>query len=102
MKNFKSRNRGFIRSIVAIAIVLIVLKYWFDIDLLNILRHPKVDPYFQGFYAWVIGVWNAYLLPAIYWLWARLQDLWELAKTLTEMLMGLISNSYDKAKVFNE
>lgn len=54
-------KRGFIGKIVLVIIAIILLKVWFDFDLLSWLQTEKVANFFYGVGEFLVYIWNSYL-----------------------------------------
>ncbi|MBC7981753.1 hypothetical protein H7X65_01605 [Candidatus Parcubacteria bacterium] len=61
-------NRGFIKAILIVALVLLILKFAFQIDPFDILRHKNVEPFLKDSLAWLMHFWNTYAFPVVNWI----------------------------------
>lgn len=64
MKSKKMRSKeGFITTIVVILIAIVLLKFWFGVNIIDVLKTPKVS------------AWAAYLRDVIVFVWHYIADL---------------------------
>lgn len=92
MKN--DRQRGFIGLIITLVVSLALLKYFFDFNIIEILKSPKVVEVFEYLKKAVLLVWNKFLLYPMAWFWNTIMvDLiWEGLKTGYGILTGWVDS----------
>lgn len=55
------KKRGFIGYIVLIIIAVVLLKFWFDIDVLEWLNKPEVKEFFTKIWDIIVLIWDKYI-----------------------------------------
>lgn len=74
------KNKGFISTIIIIIVALVLLKVWFDFDIIEFLKSPKVVEWTAYIRNVVIFIWDHYLSTAFHTVWNLILDLIERAK----------------------
>jgi len=57
------KKRGFIGYIVIIIIAVVLLKFWFEIDVLEWLTKPEVKDFFTKIFNIIVMIWENYISP---------------------------------------
>lgn len=72
-------KRGFIKTIILIIIALAVLKYFFDINVLDFVRSESFQKVFGTIWDIVVAIWNDYLKASVEFVWEEIivGTLWE-------------------------
>ena len=63
-------NKGFIKMIIVIVIALIILGYFFDIRITDVISSPNVQANLTWFWDIVVRVWNFITYPIVF-IWNR-------------------------------
>ncbi len=65
----KNGQRGFIGLIITLVVALALLKYFFDFNIIDFIKSPKVAEVFDYIKRAVLLVWNKFLLYPVVWFW---------------------------------
>lgn len=76
MKRIIRRNKGFIRTIILVVVALVLLKYFFDISLSDILNSTIIR-----------DIWS--IIKSLF------QTLWSLVLTIIDFLKTIVSEAKD-------
>ena len=63
-------NKGFIKMIIVIVIALIIIGYFFDIRITDVISSPNVQANLTWFWDIVVRVWNFITYPIVF-IWNR-------------------------------
>ncbi len=61
----RSKQSGFIKTVIAILCGIILLKYVLHVDILSYFQNGKINPYFDKAYSGVERLWEIYIHPAV-------------------------------------
>lgn len=67
----KNQREGFIHIIILIVIAIIVLKFYFKIDIEEYLSKEDVMGYFTSMWNFVKSIWDDYIWPILNWIWEK-------------------------------
>ncbi|HVS79872.1 MAG TPA: hypothetical protein VHF05_02745 [Candidatus Paceibacterota bacterium] len=92
------RGGGIISALAVIVLVLIILKYVFNFDLLGLLNDPRVAPYFDKVYMPAANFWTAHIYPYAMIAWAYIvlgaELVWRFIQVALDKLQGFAGKFY--------
>ncbi len=63
-------NKGFIKLIIVIVIALIILGYFFNIKITDVISAPNVQANLSWFWNIIVNIWNFITYPIVF-VWNR-------------------------------
>jgi len=61
----RENEKGFIQTVVLIIVILIVLKFWFKVDIIDFLNSGKIQEWLGYVKMVVVAIWERVIQPII-------------------------------------